>query len=652
MSEKQKHIWRADITGLRALAVIPVVLYHAFPNVLSGGFVGVDVFFVISGYLISGILFRELRGEGRIRFADFYSKRVIRIFPNLIVLLLFSCILGYLFLFPDELSNLARQVYSSAIFVQNFRLLNFLGDYFSPSAETQPLLHLWSLSIEEQFYLIFPLICILAWKKCRNREKGLGILVFAITVGSLSFCVLTKDKTFAFYFPLTRFWELGFGICLAYTEIFSKKPALAGKPADLISVCGLLFIVVPIFGFSKETVFPGFMSVFPVFGALLLIMVGAKALVNNYLLSSRPFVFIGLISYSLYLWHWPIIVFGKIINPQLSEGIVCLLLAVSFVISVLVYEFIETPTRLIKGDARKRALFAVVLCMAIVFSLGEGIRMLHGFPGRSVVNSDAVSYKDDWNYPGNLMKLSVDGLNYYGNSLEFPEVFILGDSHAEQYASRFIKNAEVTNTSIAFVTAQGCPLVDKLGSQGGKIDNLDGFIVCKGFFDKAIKVLSSDHRVKKVVFGNIWGRYLTRGKRGWCVATAEKCIPLQQGGYKVGLNRLVDKLIESDKKVYFLLDVPWDEGSYDPISRVPRWNSLDSKQALSQIPFPYDESWEKGNQFIKTEFSNNDKIVIIDPVGVFCPNNLCDLWKYKDANHLRSSWVRDNAVWIDQIFKE
>ena len=210
-SSRLEHIWRNDITGLRALAVLPVIFYHAFPDIIPGGFFGVDIFFVISGYLISGIIFRSLV-RGSFAYGAFYAKRIKRILPNLILLLIFVLVAGYFLLFADDYDNLGRHVYSSAVFIENFRLLSEIG-YFTEDAVRKPLLHLWSLAIEEQFYIFFPIVCVLIWSIFRSIRL-LGIFVFLLSVCSLSSCLLIQDKSFAFYFPLTRFWELGGGVSL------------------------------------------------------------------------------------------------------------------------------------------------------------------------------------------------------------------------------------------------------------------------------------------------------------------------------------------------------------------------------------------------------------------------------------------------------
>ena len=208
----RQHLWRTDITGLRALAVLPVLLFHAFPEYLPGGFFGVDIFFVISGYLISGIIFRGLL-SGTFSYAEFYAKRIRRILPNLILVLAFCFVMGWFWISAREYATLGQHIYASAGFYQNFRLMGEAG-YFDAASETKPLLHLWSLAIEEQFYIVFPIICAAVWKFTRSA-KGIFVAIFCITVGSLVACLAVVDPAVDFYFPLTRFWEFFFwgGYC-------------------------------------------------------------------------------------------------------------------------------------------------------------------------------------------------------------------------------------------------------------------------------------------------------------------------------------------------------------------------------------------------------------------------------------------------------
>lgn len=214
------NIWRKDITGLRALAVVPVLIFHAFPNLLPGGFYGVDIFFVISGYLISGIIFRGLVSD-KFSFVVFYSRRIKRIVPNLILVIAFVAVIGWFITTASEYVRIAANISHSALFYQNITLMKD-EDYFGVLAQNNPLLHIWSLSIEEQFYLLFPFVCFLIWKVGRRSIYGLGVFVLGITAASFVLMLLISDQNVRFYLPLSRFWELGVGICIAYAEVFFK----------------------------------------------------------------------------------------------------------------------------------------------------------------------------------------------------------------------------------------------------------------------------------------------------------------------------------------------------------------------------------------------------------------------------------------------
>ena len=249
-------LWRNDITGLRALAVLPVLIFHAFPSLIPGGFFGVDVFFVISGYLISGIIFRGI-ASGSFSYIEFYEKRIKRIIPNLILLLTFVAAVGWFILLPDEYANLGMHIDASTLFIQNFQLLSEIG-YFTEDALRKPLLHLWSLAIEEQFYIVFPLICTLIWRLSRS-VKMIGIAAALIALGSLAACLSSSDRNFAFYFPLTRFWELGAGILLSYSETFIgfSTSRFSQNVRNGLSIAGILMIVLPMAFAAESAVHPG-----------------------------------------------------------------------------------------------------------------------------------------------------------------------------------------------------------------------------------------------------------------------------------------------------------------------------------------------------------------------------------------------------------
>lgn len=312
-------IWRNDITGLRALAVIPVLIYHAFPSYIPGGFFGVDIFFVVSGYLISGIIFRGLI-KGDFSYINFYEKRVRRILPNLFLCLSFVLFLGWHFLTSDEYTDLAKHTIFSIFFCQNFNLLLEVG-YFTEEALRKPLLHLWSLAIEEQFYILFPVICSVLWCSFRSK-KIIALMIGILTVASFLFCLVTNDSSFRFYFPICRFWEIGIGIVLAFIETFRvlNFRTLPLNFRHIMSILGLILVVVAMVWGGKEN-HPGLFTLFPVLGSALLISSYPDALVNRYLLCQKPMTFTGLISYSLYLWHWPLLSFLYLVIPNCSSSL-------------------------------------------------------------------------------------------------------------------------------------------------------------------------------------------------------------------------------------------------------------------------------------------------------------------------------------------
>jgi peptidoglycan/LPS O-acetylase OafA/YrhL len=312
--------YRPDIDGLRALAVLVVVGFHAFPNWIQAGYIGVDVFFVISGFLISTIIFDNLNCQN-FSFIKFYSRRIRRIFPALLLVLAASFVFGWISLLADEYKQLGKHIAGGAGFVSNF-LFWRESSYFDNAADTKPLLHLWSLGIEEQFYIFWPLLLWLAWK-CKINLLAL-ILVLAIISFGLNIDIVRSDATAAFYSPLTRFWELLVGSVLAYLKFFKHRNAIFVNINDAQmrylhnaqSIIGLTCIVLGMLFLKKDAVFPGWWALLPVGGAALIISAGSQAYLNRIVFSNRILVWFGVISFPLYLWHWPILSFARIIEGK------------------------------------------------------------------------------------------------------------------------------------------------------------------------------------------------------------------------------------------------------------------------------------------------------------------------------------------------
>lgn len=373
-------IYRPDIDGLRALAVLSVVIFHAFPTLLPGGFVGVDIFFVISGYLISNIIFRTLK-RGDFNFLDFYAHRIRRIFPALILVLASSYVLGWFALLPSEARQLGKHIVSGAGFVLNMTLSEESG-YFDTASELKPLMHLWSLAIEEQFYLVYPLLIWCAWKLGWNL---LGVVAaLALTSFALNVVWIEVDILQAYFSPLTRFWELLAGAVLAHIQTFGRNETTESKlralpwlslknpfpscsrqaRSDLLSICALLLILASVTVIHKDRPFPGWWATVPVSGAVLSILAGPNAWMNRKLLANKLLVGIGLISYPLYLWHWPLLSFARMMETKsFSPEVRVLTVAVSFLLAWLTYHLIEHPVR---SQAKSRK-WTGMLCGLLTF---------------------------------------------------------------------------------------------------------------------------------------------------------------------------------------------------------------------------------------------------------------------------------------------
>lgn len=375
--------YRADIDGLRAVAVGLVVLYHAGLPGLSGGFVGVDVFFVISGYLITTILLRELQ-QGRYSLANFYERRIRRIFPALIAVLLATTAAGMVVLTPEQLAAYGKSMLATMLFVSNFHL-GMTANYFDPDAETQPLLHTWSLAVEEQFYIVFPLLLAVL---VRRFPRALKPAVWALAGLSLAACVVLTGlrPTMAFYLAPTRAWELLAGGLLALHAPRALPPGRRWV-AHILGLAGLALILGAGLGLSVTTPFPGWAAALPVLGAVALILAGSLGGgPASRLLSLAPMRGLGLISYSLYLWHWPVLVLLRFwtIDPP-GPGQMALAVLASLLLAVLSWKYVEQPFRhpvRDPGRLRHPALWAGAGGIAAIGALSVLLVQGQGLPGR------------------------------------------------------------------------------------------------------------------------------------------------------------------------------------------------------------------------------------------------------------------------------
>lgn len=359
-SQHLKNTYRPDIDGLRAIAVLAVILFHAFPELLPGGFTGVDIFFVISGFLITTIIAGDLENNN-FSFKYFYGRRIRRIFPALLVVLVFCLIAGWFILLPNEYKQLGKHIAASSAFFANISLWREVG-YFDSSADLKPLLHLWSLGIEEQFYLFWPLILYAAWRLKINLLSSCLLIFIASFL--INLWLMQFSNSAAFYLPVTRAWELSAGAIIALLKIqkynsngtlnkYSIKIfngfASNKKLSSLTELSGILTIVL-YFVFAGQPGYTVWSSSIPAAGAALIILSGTNGFIGRNILGNKLFVFIGLISYPLYLWHWPILAFLRIME-QSEPGIKLKIagISISFLMAYLTYALIEKNIRFRKN---------------------------------------------------------------------------------------------------------------------------------------------------------------------------------------------------------------------------------------------------------------------------------------------------------------
>ncbi|NHQ74693.1 acyltransferase [Roseovarius gahaiensis] len=357
--------YRAEIDGLRAVAVVPVILFHAGFEVFGGGYIGVDVFFVISGYLITSIILTEMN-EGRFSLLNFYERRARRILPALFFVVLCCLPVAWFTLFPTDMKDFAQSLIAVATFSSNFLFWSESG-YFDTAAEIKPLLHTWSLAVEEQYYIIFPVFLMLAWRWGTGRivKILIGVFVFSLL---LAHWAAYQEPEAGFFLLPARAWELLAGAFIAF---YVDKRTVAVRPAlaNALSALGLVAIAFAIFAYDSGTPFPSFYAVVPVAGVVAVILFAVPGTLAHRLLSWRPMVAIGLVSYSAYLWHQPILAFyGHTMGHNAPLWHTGLMLLATALLSVFSYRYVETPTRHRKVFGSRPTIwgFAVTSSVAVI----------------------------------------------------------------------------------------------------------------------------------------------------------------------------------------------------------------------------------------------------------------------------------------------
>ncbi|MCB9094321.1 MAG: acyltransferase [Halobacteriovoraceae bacterium] len=501
--------YRPDIDGLRAIAVLSVVFYHLDYHLFSGGYVGVDVFFVISGYLICSIILKRLE-QNKFTIRDFYIRRIKRIFPALFFVLTVTSVLSTVVLAPQPyLKQFAQSLISTVLFGSNILFWKQSG-YFDTQTELKPLLHTWSLGVEEQYYIFFPLLLMFLFKYRRQSIKFILLLTFVVSF-VLNIMMTTKSPTTAFYLLPFRAWEIMLGAFVSvglYPQL--KKPLFN----NLLSLSGLSLIASSVVLYTEQTLFPGFYALAPTVGTYFIISSGMDknnlSLVNKFL-QWKPFVVIGLLSYSLYLWHWPFIAFKKYLSfipfSQSTAQIVVIALFTFF--TVISYHFVEKPFRQNLSKQTIKYLVSGSLAFSLSFlCVGFYLNSIDGEIWKKFSLSSNEGYieipKPDEYLPGYDVKvedIKEDPKFLLGDVTTSPQSIVIGDSHAQALAMGMDKVAKKLSKSFYFFSDGGLiPLLNIRQERPNKRHHID--------FNKALyNIISKDASLKNVILIARWMAY-------------------------------------------------------------------------------------------------------------------------------------------------
>jgi peptidoglycan/LPS O-acetylase OafA/YrhL len=634
------HAYRPDIDGLRAIAVVAVFGFHAFPESFPGGFTGVDIFFVISGFLISGIILGELQA-GNFTFGKFYARRIRRIFPALALVLAATLAAGWWALSPYEFEQLGGHVAAGAGFISNLLLFHESG-YFDTDSALKPLLHLWSLGVEEQYYLVWPAL-LFALRKHMHRIFWL-ILGVAVSSFVLNILLVHRQPSAAFYLPATRFWELMIGSIAAYRELHASRQMKL--PSNLMAAAGLLLLALAFALVRDGRGFPGWWALLPTVGALLLIQSGPEAWINRNLLANRAVVYIGLISYPMYLWHWPLLTYARIFYggvPPAGVRVGALILGV--VLAWATYELVEKRVRRLgRGTTGVRTAGiagVAVAVLAVIGLLGVGNIVQSRSSSIPYLAEISAAYsdwhiRDQGTIPGN-----VPGA-----------VLFFGDSHMQQFWPRLQALAADNSTpryTVLFRTRGGCapiPGIERIGYG------------CPKFVDQTY-ALAHQPEVHTVVISASWVGFTDRTdyyKAGNEDGEPLKMLTPRTQWVMDGFEAAVSSLVAAGKHVVIVLSSPYGK-QFDPREMAQR----DGWGFRVHLPGPVSrQAVDSDSAFIDDrlkEIAQRTHASVLDPRDTICSPTACPTLDsrgkplLKDDSHLRSSFVQSHFDAFDRFVR-
>jgi peptidoglycan/LPS O-acetylase OafA/YrhL len=622
------------IDGMRGVAIISVMTYHFFPGFLKSGFVGVDIFFVISGFLITSIIKHDIL-VGNFSYFSFYSKRIKRIFPALIVVLFFSLIFGSIFQLSFEFEKLGKHILGATAMSSNIVLWNESG-YFDIESSGKPLLHLWSLGVEEQFYIIWPILLV-AIIKASNKKKLFIVFLVALSF-SLNIMSVQDNPNSVFYLPIYRFWEIGVGGILALYnfEKFSNKGC--NFFGNLLSFVGVLLVLLSTMLIDKSSNFPGYWAAIPVIG-MSVIVITRKSWISQNILSNSLIVWVGLISYPLYLWHWPLKYVSDVINIGVIDVnevryIKFIAITLSFVMGYVTYRFIEKPIRAPLNNNRFTAKILILIMLFIAFLGGlvlhfEGASIL-SVKNRSLMTNNILNTKWINSYDGEcvndigLNSVNIDKAHIFClKGDKQVDIAIIGDSMANSLYPGMSKISDKEGYSVLNVGSATCAPISNLI---GKVPHNKA---CKQINNKIKEYLINSSISTLIISFAPWD--------------------LTNEGYKIKgiknnkdlINAAINQLV-SDINLY--------EAHGKNIVVVYNWTLIDfnaieciRNEDLCRVPLKKDSLLENTTRLINESISLNTNACIFDPRKVFIKNgkfNLMDISSnllIRDTHHLSFS---------------
>ena len=601
--------YRPEVDGLRAIAVIGVLIYHAVPGILPGGFTGVDIFFVISGYLISKLLIHDI-DAGKFNVIDFYKRRIRRLFPALILVILTTWIFGLLLFMPNELKSLGDAMINASYFFSNFQLVNEAG-YFDVDANLKPLQHLWSLAVEEQFYIVWPwfLVLVWRWKFIRNYRN---YIVLTIILISLYITLNTKiDNSVArFFLPQYRAWQILSGAMLAMNEKWIREILLRRCWGKYIALCGLIIIIFSYIHIKGGTDYPEFIAVLPVMGALFVIAAPSSLGMSKKLLATRPFVEFGIISYPIYLWHWPLFSMARILFGSPSSYLLVFLAVLSIVLAWATFYWVESPIK--SGQSvnleSNKFYYLCLIGLLALGGIGDFTRNHNGFPARVDGNFwSQIAWPRDMVYS----KQCLGGFKFPGsfcqiNSSAPIDSVLIGDSHANHFFFGLSK---------------------KLMTNHEGLIEISGPLYLKDITQNNVKFILRNKFIKNVFIAYYFGRINQRDN------------PFGQV-----MNSMIYSFIKYNKNVIVIIDSPGFDVDPSLCTNRPWLARMFESGQRTRRNCSESIAYMNKKRRLYTEFLNKisvmyPKVKFIDAYTPFCKNQRCEPMMngsllFRDRHHL------------------